>query len=44
MQVDDIVPEIPVALKLEHMQHTGSFKVRELSTACWRLMFQKLVL
>ena len=28
IQVDDLVPEIPVALKLEHMQHTGSFKVR----------------
>ena len=28
MQVDNLVPEIPVALKLEHLQHTGSFKVR----------------
>ena len=28
MQVDDLVPEIQVALKLEHLQQTGSFKVR----------------
>ena len=28
MQVDNLVPEIPVALKLEHLQHTGSFKAR----------------
>ena len=28
IQVDDLVPEIPVALKLEQLQHTGSFKVR----------------
>ena len=28
MQVDDLVPEIQVALKLEQLQQTGSFKVR----------------